>query len=351
MGVVVRAGGAGGGQAEATPGSRRVTRSAAKKGTAPAGGAASNVLMVKGAPECVLERCTHALLADGTVVELTAADRRAILKHAASISSQALRCLGMAIKTEGLGAVASYDGGHTHPGHKLLGDPGRYLEVESGLCFLGLAGLQDPPREEVAPAIALCRRAGVRVVVITGDNQLTAEAICRRIGVFGDGEDLVGKSFVARNFARLPKARQAELLTGARGGLAFSRAEPRHKQDIVRVLKAEGEVVAMTGDGVNDAPALALADIGIAMGITGTEVAKEASDMVLADDNFSTIVAAVSEGRSIYNNMQAFIRYMISSNIGEVASIFITAALGMPEGLIPVQLLWVNLVTDGPPAT
>ncbi|PQM35130.1 calcium-transporting ATPase 1 endoplasmic reticulum-type [Prunus yedoensis var. nudiflora] len=303
-------------------------------------------LLVKGAVENVLERSTKVQLLDGTVVPLDASSRNSIVKALNEMSTSALRCLGFAYKDE-LADFESYDG-DDHPAHRLLLDPSNYSSIESNLVFVGLVGLRDPPREEVFDAIEDCRAAGIRVMVITGDNQNTAEAICHEIGVFGDGEDTKPRSITGREFMCLPD--QKAYLRQS-GGLLFSRAEPKHKQEIVRLLKEDGEVVAMTGDGVNDAPALKLADIGIAMGISGTEVAKEASDMVLADDNFSTIVAAVGEGRSIYNNMKAFIRYMISSNIGEVASIFLTAALGIPEGLIPVQLLWVNLVTDGPPAT
>ncbi|XP_068637688.1 calcium-transporting ATPase 4, endoplasmic reticulum-type-like [Aristolochia californica] len=305
-----------------------------------------NVLLVKGAVENLLERSTYIQLSDGSIDTLDRTSKDAILQALRDMSTDALRCLGFAYKGD-LTDFATYDG-ENHPAHKLLLDPSNYLSIESDLIFVGLAGLRDPPREEVHTAIEDCRAAGIRVMVITGDNKNTAEAICREIGVFQPGEDINSKSMTGREFMLLKNPKQYLRQTG---GLLFSRAEPKHKQEIVRLLKEDGEVVAMTGDGVNDAPALKLADIGIAMGIAGTEVAKEAADMVLADDNFSTIVAAVGEGRSIYNNMKAFIRYMISSNIGEVASIFLTAALGIPEGLIPVQLLWVNLVTDGPPAT
>lgn len=307
----------------------------------------NKTLLVKGAVENLLERSSFVQLLDGSVVELDQYSRDLILQSLKEMSSTALRCLGFAYKANLL-EFETYNGDEDHSAHQLLLNPANYSSIENRLVFVGMVGLRDPPREEVRQAIEDCKAAGIRVMVITGDNQNTAEAICREIGVFGAHEDISSRSLTGREFMDI---RDQTNYLRQDGGLLFSRAEPRHKQEIVRLLKEDGEVVAMTGDGVNDAPALKLADIGVAMGIAGTEVAKEASDMVLADDNFSTIVAAVGEGRSIYNNMKAFIRYMISSNIGEVASIFLTAALGIPEGMIPVQLLWVNLVTDGPPAT
>jgi Ca2+-transporting ATPase len=255
----------------------------------------------------------------------------------------------MAIR-EDVGDLADYDG-PTHPAHSKLLDPTKFVQLEQNLVFVGICGIKDPARPEVAPAIASCKSAGIRVVMITGDTQPTAEAIAREIGIFQPGESLEGRSFTGADFFNLSPDERVRLLTSHHASMVFSRTEPRDKQELVKMLRTAGEVPAMTGDGVNDAPALKQASIGIAMGIAGTEVAKEASDMILADDNFATIVAAVEEGRSIYSNMKAFIRYLISSNIGEVASIFLTALLGLPEGLIPVQLLWVNLVTDGPPAT
>ncbi|CAD5168144.1 unnamed protein product [Musa acuminata subsp. malaccensis] len=308
----------------------------------------SNHLLVKGAFESVFERSSHVQLSDGSVALLDEASKWLITSNVQAMSSKGLRCLGFAFKDD-LGEFSDYNS-ETHPAHKRLLDPANYPEIESNLIFVGVVGLRDPPRDEVHKAIEDCRCAGIKVMVITGDNKSTAEAICKEIALFSDKTSVRGKSFTGKEFMTLPADQQMEILSKP-GGVVFSRAEPRHKQDIVRLLKDMGEIVAMTGDGVNDAPALKLADVGIAMGITGTEVAKQAADMILADDNFSTIVSAVAEGRAIYSNMKSFIRYMISSNMGEVISIFLTAALGIPECLIPVQLLWVNLVTDGPPAT
>jgi len=318
------------------------------RSTTPQGG---NVLLCKGAPEGIIERCSSVVVANGDVVPLTDNLRRVLKHEVVKMAGAPLRTLALAMKTEGLGALEKYDGDeHDTAAQKVLTDEDAYSHVESDMTFVGLVGITDPHRSEVPGAIRRCQAAGIRVVVITGDKKETAESICRNIHVFEDGEDLTSCSFTGRQFKSFSKKRKLEILS-RQGSVLFSRTEPKDKQEIVELLKECQEVPAMTGDGVNDAPALKAASIGVAMGIAGTEVAKEASDMILADDNFATIVSAIEQGRSIYSNMKAFIRYLISSNIGEVASIFFTAALGLPEGLIPVQLLWVNLVTDGPPAT
>lgn len=315
-----------------------------------AAGKKTNQLLVKGAPEGLLARCDQILLANGKVVKLDKAGMEAILTQQTRMTGRALRVLALAYKDLS-GDLGSYDGTPAHQATKILSqDHSVFVTIESGLTFVGLVGIIDPPRAEIAPSVAICKVAGIRIMMITGDNKLTAEAIAVETGILDTGFD-ADCSFTGTDFFKMSESQQIKVLTKGNGGLVFSRTEPTHKQLLVKLLKSQGHVVAMTGDGVNDAPALKQADIGIAMGLTGTEVAKEASDMILADDNFATIVHAIEEGRSIYNNMQAFIRYLISSNIGEVAAIFFTAALGIPEGLIPVQLLWVNLVTDGPPAT
>ncbi|KAI0135428.1 calcium-transporting ATPase sarcoplasmic/endoplasmic reticulum type [Daldinia grandis] len=295
-------------------------------------------LLVKGAPESIIERCAFTLVgADGNRVRIDNKLRGLLLKEVVEYGNRGLRVI----------ALASLDDVGSNPLLHNAKSTAQYAQLEQNLTLLGLVGMLDPPRPEVPGAIKQCKDAGIRVIVITGDNRNTAESICRQIGVFGEYEDLKGKSFTGREFDNLSPSEQLE---AAKHASLFSRVEPSHKSKLVDLLQSLGEVVAMTGDGVNDAPALKKSDIGVAMG-SGTDVSKLAADMVLADDNFATIEVAIEEGRSIYNNTQQFIRYLISSNIGEVVSIFLTAALGMPEALIPVQLLWVNLVTDGLPAT
>ena len=296
-------------------------------------------LLVKGAPESVLERCSHTLLGShGKKVKMDKNLARLLSGEVVKYGNRGLRLIALASVDDLSSSARLLDTAKTTK---------EYAQLEQKMTFIGLVAMLDPPRPEVIDSIRKCREAGIRVVVITGDNQNTAEAICRQIGVFSENENLEGKSYTGRQFDALD---DGEKLHAAKSASLFSRTEPTHKSKLVDLLQSTGEVVAMTGDGVNDAPALKKSDIGVAMG-SGTDVAKLAADMVLADDNFATIETAVEEGRSIYNNTQQFIRYLISSNIGEVVSIFLTAAAGMPEALIPVQLLWVNLVTDGLPAT
>jgi len=279
---------------------------------------------VKGAPDVVLELCTHHYR-NGRVTPLTGRDREEILKRNAELAGSALRVLALAWRPLPAG-VEPAEG-----------------EVERGLIYAGLAGMLDPPRPGVLPAVQRCRRAGIRVVMITGDHRLTAAAVADELGILGRGERIL-------TGAELDTMGDGELCRAAARVCVYARVSPRHKLRIVRALKQDGQVVAMTGDGVNDAPAVKEADIGIAMGISGTDVTREASAMVLADDNFSTIVAAVEEGRGIYDNIRKFIRYLLSCNAGEVLVMMMAVLGGLPLPLLPIQILWMNLVTDGLPA-
>ncbi|KPA73157.1 putative mitochondrial calcium-translocating P-type ATPase [Leptomonas pyrrhocoris] len=295
-----------------------------------------HALFVKGAPEKVLKRCSRLMLSNGQIVplkQISVEMMTGMINHMSG-AEDALRCIAFAFRP--IADPAKLD----------LSDPAKFESVESDLTFVGFCGMLDPPRQEVADAIAKCRTAGIRVVVITGDKKETAEAVCRKIGLLAHGAT-AGLSFTGDEFDQMSLA---EKRLAVHNGVLFSRTDPSHKMQLVNLLQDEKLICAMTGDGVNDSPALKKADIGIAMG-SGTEVAKAASKMVLADDNFATVVKAVREGRTIFNNTKQFIRYLISSNIGEVACVLATGLCGLPEALSPIQLLWVNLVTDGLPAT
>ncbi len=284
---------------------------------------------LKGAPELLLERCTH-WERQGRREPLTAETRRAIQEENDVMARAALRVLGVAYRSVG------------NPAPSCTADA---LEVD--LTFLGLVGMIDPPREEVKLAIRSCREAGIRSVMVTGDHKLTAAAIAHELGLLGEGGKDSRRVLEGRDLERMTDADLTQIVEDVG---VYARVSPEHKMKIVRAWKERGHVVAMTGDGVNDAPALKLADIGVAMGITGTDVTKEAADMVLMDDNFATIVAAVEEGRIIYDNIKKYLVYLLSANLGEIFVLGFAGLVGLPLPLIALQILWVNLTTDGPPA-
>ncbi|MBU2008994.1 MAG: cation-translocating P-type ATPase [Chloroflexi bacterium] len=273
----------------------------------------------KGAPEVILESCSH-VLKGGEESPLGPQACQEVLAQAQEMAGEALRVLGLAYKHLGRGEA----------------------EAEKEMVFLGLVGMIDPPRSEVKEAIARCLEAGIKPVMITGDHAVTARAIAQELGILRGGLVLTGPE--------LERLGEVEFEAMAERVEVYARVSPAHKLRVVDALTKKGHVVAMTGDGVNDAPALKKADIGVAMGITGTDVSKEASDMVLTDDNFASIVAAVEEGRGIFGNIKKYLMYLLSSNLGEILLMLLAVSMGLPLPLVAVQILFVNLATDGLPA-
>ncbi|MCY0868331.1 MAG: cation-translocating P-type ATPase [Desulfurococcus sp.] len=282
-------------------------------------------IFVKGAPEIILGFSKY-VMRNGVIEELTESSKAEIARVNEELASQGYRNLAIAFRRVSAEEASSPSEAH-----------------ENNLVFLGLVGLMDPPRPEVKEAIKECKKAGISVAMITGDHKLTAVAIARELGLYNEGDEvLTGAELESMSFE--------ELVEKAENIRVYARVSPEHKLKIVKALKKKGHVVAMTGDGVNDAPALKAADIGVAMGITGTEVAKEAADMILADDNFATIVAAVREGRVIFENIRKYLAYLLSCNIAEIVVPLLAAFLKLPLPFYAIHYLWINLVTDGLPA-
>ncbi|WP_058301661.1 calcium-translocating P-type ATPase, SERCA-type [Gorillibacterium timonense] len=283
------------------------------------------LVLAKGAPDVLMEQCSYVLW-DNKILPFTGTLRQKIVSANEAMAQSALRVLALAYR-------------EVKPAERIDTED----SAESNLVFIGLAGMMDPPRKEVRDAIHSCRRAGIKTVMITGDHQSTAEAIARQLGMIPTGG-------ITLNGVQLEALTDEQLDAKINDIYVYARVSPEHKLRIVKSLQRVGHTVAMTGDGVNDAPAIKAADIGISMGQNGTDVAKEASALVLSDDNFSTIVAAIEEGRGIYENIRKFIRYLLASNVGEILTMFFAMMLGLPLPLLPIQILWVNLVTDGLPA-
>ncbi|MDD2486352.1 MAG: HAD-IC family P-type ATPase [bacterium] len=278
-------------------------------------------IYAKGSPESVLSLCNRFIDLNGKIKLLDKAVESNFLKQAADMAGRALRVLGFAFSA-------------VDTDQEAIGD-----EI-GGMAFIGLAGMIDPPRPEAIGAVSIVREAGIRVIMITGDHKLTATAIARQLGIYDEGDLVLGGH-------ELEELTDEELEEKVGIISVYARVSPLQKLRIVKAWQKNGAVVAMTGDGVNDAPAINRADIGIAMGITGTDVAKEAAKMVLLDDNFATIEAAVEEGRTIYTNLKKVILYLFSTNLGEVVTILVSVLAGLPLPLLPVQILWINLATDG----